>query len=236
MSNYDLARMQTGMDPAWLAATAKANPATLLSSGNVRVFGRGAFVNVASPAKDKPGPNGTIIKGTYGMNVLFLPDYDLTALTDLRAEKLREFFPKNPTGAGLSDPIKDQGVNVAADEGGFNKQGKTFGGFVPGSKFIGPNANLDFKPTLSRLKNGEVEVAYGTQEELDAEFYSGAWYMVTVTCFHGKNPQNPNAFFGLSSVLKIADDRKFSGGGGDGVEAYAGINIAPAGVNPESLF
>lgn len=236
MSKYDLERMQTNMSADWLAKVAKDNPATLLPSGNVRVFGRGAFVNVASPAKDRPGPGGVIQKGTYGMNVLFLPDYDLTALTALRAEKLREFFPKNPTGAGLSDPIKDQAINVAPDEGGLNKTGKTFGGFVPGAKFIGPNANLDFRPSLTRLVNGAVEPAFGTKEELDAEFYSGAWYMVTVTCFHGKNPQNPNAFFGLSSVLKIADDRKFSGGGGDGVEAYAGINIEPAGVNPERLF
>lgn len=235
MSNYDIARMQTNMDPAWLAATAKATPALLLPSGNVRVLGRGAFVNVASPAKDKV-INGQVQKGNYGINLLFLPDYDLTALIELRKEKLKEFFPKNPTGAGLSDPIKDQAINVAPDEGGINKTGKTFGGFVPGCKFIGPNANLDFKPTLSRFKNGAVEAASGTQEELDAEFYSGAWYLATVTCFHGKNPQNPNAFFGLSSVLKIQDDRKFNGGGGDGVEAYAGINIEPAGVNPESLF
>lgn len=233
---YDIAKMQTGMDPAWIEKVVKGNPAVLLPSGNIRLPpARGAFVNVAKPAKDKI-VSGQVQKGSYGMNLLFTPDADLTALRDLRAEKLKEFFPKNPTGAGLSDPIKDQGINVAAAEGGTNKKGQTYGGFVPGSKFIGPNANLDYKPTLSRLVNGQVEVAFGTPEELEKEFYSGAWYIATVSCFHGRNEQNPNAFFGLSSVLKIADDKKFSGGGGDGVEAYAGINIDPAGIDPSSLF
>lgn len=233
---YDIAKMQTGMDPAWIEKVVKGNPSLLLPSGNVRLPpARGAFVNVAKPAKDKL-ENGQTKKGTYGMNLLFTPDADLTALRDLRSEKLKEFFPKNPTGAGLSDPIKDQGTNVSAAEGGSNKKGVTYGGFVPGSLFIGPNANLEYKPTLSRLVNGQVEVAFGTPEELEKEFYSGAWYIATVSCFHGQNPQNPNAFFGLSSVLKIADDKKFSGGGGDGVEAYAGINIDPAGIDPSSLF
>ena len=49
---YDLERMQTDKPADWIAKVAAQNPATLLPSGNVRVFGRGAFVNVAAPAKD----------------------------------------------------------------------------------------------------------------------------------------------------------------------------------------
>ncbi|MFX5415777.1 hypothetical protein ABTD17_19085, partial [Acinetobacter baumannii] len=76
---YDLAKLQTNMSQEWLQQMAAANPATPLPSGNVRVFARGAFVNVASPAKDRI-ENGVTKKGSYGMNLLFLPNYDLTAL------------------------------------------------------------------------------------------------------------------------------------------------------------
>jgi len=233
----DIQRMQTAMPSEWIAKVAKDNPAVLLESGNVRVFGRGAFVNVASPAKDSVDKaTGQAIKGKYGMNLLFVSDYDLTALVKARMDLMPTAFPKNPQGLGLADPIKDQGQSVAPSEGGTNKMGKTTAGYVPGSKFVNPGANLDYKPTLTRLVGGKVEPAFGTQEELDKEFYSGAWYMATLSVFHGKHPTNPNIFYGLSSVLKIADDTRFSGGGGDGAEAYAGVNIDLAGVDPKSLF
>jgi hypothetical protein len=234
--NYDLERMQTDKPADWIAKVAAQNPATLLPSGNVRVFGRGAFVNVAAPAKDSTDATGNIVKGKFGMTLLFPTGYDLTALRKARADLIPTAFPKNPQGIGLKDPIKDQADKVAPAEGGANPQGKTLSGFVPGAFYVAPNANLEYPPTLQEFVNGAPSGVFGTTEERVAKFYSGAWYMVTLSAFHGRNPQNPNVFYGLSSVLKVGDDRRFSGGGGDGAEAYAGINIEPDGINPESLF
>jgi hypothetical protein len=230
-----LARMQTRQTADWIAKITAANPAKLLPSGNILLPpARGAFVNFAKPGEDKV-VKGVLQKGKFGGALLFAPGADLTAARDLRAERIKEYFPKNPQGLGLDDPIKDQGIRVSPEEGGSNKMGKTTSGYVPGNLFMNPNANVDYRPRLNRLEGGQPVPAFGTEEELVKEFYSGAWYMATVSVFHGKNDQNPNAFYGLASVLKIADDNVFSGGGGDGVEAFAGIQIDD-GVDPASLF
>ena len=230
-----LERMQTRMTADWISKMTAGNPATLLPSGNVRLPpARMAFADVVRPSEEKV-VNGQVQPSKYGCTLLFGPDADLTALRALRAERIAEYFPQNKTGAGLDDPIKDQGIRVAPAEGGSNKQGKTLAGFVPGLLMIGPNANLDYRPRLSRIENGEPVTAFGTEEELVKEFYGGCWVMATVSVFHGKNPRNPNAFYGLASVLKIADDNSFKGGGGDGAEAFTGINLEAA-VDPASLF
>jgi hypothetical protein len=111
---YDLERMQTDKPADWIAKVAAQNPATLLPSGNVRVFGRGAFVNVAAPAKDSTDAAGNIVKGKFGMTLLFPTGYDLTALRKARADLIPTAFPKNPQGIGLKDPIKDQATLIRA--------------------------------------------------------------------------------------------------------------------------
>lgn len=232
----DIQRMQTNMSSEWIDKIVANNPSRLLESGNVILPpARMAFGNIVTPAKDSAGTNGEVIKGKYGATLLFPAGADLTALRDARKAMLRTAFPKNPDGLGLSDPIKDQADKVAPAEGGMNKLGKTLSGYVPGNHYIAPGANLDYKPQLNVFVGGKVQPAYGTPDELNAIFYSGAWVIATVSVFHGKNPQNPNIFFGLSSILKVADDQRFSGGGGDGPDAFAGVQI-DADVDPASLF
>lgn len=230
-----LARMQTRMTADWIAKVTAANPAKLLASGNILLPpARMAFADVVRPSEAKV-VNGEQQASKYGCTLLFAPGADLTAARELRAERIKEYFPQNQTGAGLDDPIKDQGIRVSPAEGGKNKQGKTLAGYVPGLPMIAPNANLDYKPRLNWLENGQPVPAFGTEEELIKAFYGGCWVMATINVFHGKNPKNPNAFYGLSSILKIADDNSFKGGGGDGVEAFAGVQIDD-GVDPASLF
>lgn len=233
----DLQRMQTNMTAEWIEKVVAANPSRLLDNGNVILPpARMAFANVVTPAEDRKSANGTIIKGKYGTNLLFPPMADLTALRKARADMIPQAFPKNPQGLGLDDPIKDQGEKVAPAEGGTNKKGATTGGFVPGSLYISPNANLDYKPLLNEFVGGAVQPCYGEIDALKAKFYSGAWVIATVSVFHGRSSENPNIFYGLSSILKIADDQRFSGGGGDGPDAFAGVQIDVAGVDPKSLF
>ncbi len=223
----NIERMMTNKTAAWIANATKGNPAVLLESGNVRMPPcRLSYANVVKPGKDSVDKvTGAIIKGRYGASLLFAEGADLTAARAGRMAMMKTAFPKNPDGLGFEDPIKDQGDHVAPSEGGTNKMGKTTGGYVPGSFYISANANLEYPPTLTVLEGGKPDYARGSQEELLAKFYSGAWVIPTLTIFHGRNPTNPNIFFGLSSVLWIADDQKFGGGGGDGPDAYAGISI-----------
>lgn len=233
----DTQRMQTRLDAAWIEKVVKNNPSRILTSGNVILPpARMAFCKVAMPGKDSI-INGVMTPGRYGSSILFTPDADLSALTEARMAMIPTAFPKNPKGLGLADPIRDQGERVAPSEGGINKKGTTTAGFVPGCKFIAPNANLEYPPALIRYEGGAPVSCIGAREELQRVFYSGIWAICTVNVFHGKNPQNPNVFYGLSTVMKIADDNTFQGSGGDGVEAYNAVNIdIDSTVDPAALF
>lgn len=229
-------RMGTRLTAAWIEKMTTANPARVLSSGNVILPpARVAFGNIALPGEDRM-LNGQLVKGKYGANLLFAPGANLDALRKARADLVKTAFPKNPAGKGLEDPIKDQGDRVAPDEGGENAMGKTYLGYVPGALYISPNANLDFPPGMNELVNGVPTACTGPRDELARKFYSGCWVIPTVNVFHGKNPQNPNVFFGLAGVLKIADDNAFSGGTGDGPAAFEGIQIDEDALDPTALF
>lgn len=236
-TTINIARMNSRLTADWLEKVIAGHPALLLPNGNIRLPpARGSFVFAAEPSKDKL-ENGVNKKGNYGASLLWPVVPNLDALTAARAAAIRTFFPQNPEGAGLKPVIKDQADKVAPSEGGKNPKGDTYEGYVPGLPYISPNANLDFKPTLSELVNGVPTACHGDPKELSKKFYSGAWYIATVNIFHGKNSQNPNAFLGLQSLLKIADDNPLGGGGGgeDTDTAYAGLNIESP-VNPQALF
>lgn len=235
ITKEDYARMNTRQPLERIQTWVAKNPAKPTSSGTIRLPpARLSFANVGLPAEDKV-INGQLQKGRYGAALLFPPGADLAAARDARMELIKTAFPKNPAGKGLDDPIKDQGIRVAPDEGGENAQGKTSLGYVPGAFFISANANLDFPPGLNEMVDGVPTPCTGPRDELDRKFYSGCWVIPTVTVFHGKNPQNPNVFYGLAGVLKIADDNKFSGGSGDGPQAFEGIEIEDA-LDPTALF
>lgn len=239
MSTLNTALMNTKLPSDWIEKVVAGNPAALLPSGLIRLPpARLAFAQVAKPGKDRI-EDGVSKPGSYGGTLLFTPGANLDALVNARKAKIAEFFPNNPTGAGLKPVIKDQADHVAAADHpqGANPTGKTYAGFVPGCAYLSPNANLDYKPGLSELVNGVPTGAFGPPDELQTKFYSGCWVIATVNIFHGKNSKNPNAFLGLQSVLKIADDNAFQGGGGSGdpTADYAGLNIESP-VNPQSLF
>ena len=229
----DLARMQTRLTEAFITKMVAANPSILLPSGNLRLPpARLSFPNLAKKGT-ATNDDGTPREGSFGANLLFTPDADLTAAAMERKKKLAEFFPTNPTGAGMKSPFRDQADRVAPSEGGQNVKGKTTTGYVPGAKVITPNANR--RPSLSTLVNGKAAAFLGSDDEIEKTFYAGCWVVPFVNVFHGRNAKNPGAFFGLQGVLKVCDDTEFGGTSMDMNEAAAGLTIDGS-FDPASSF
>jgi len=229
-------KMSTRLTAAWIEQVTAGNPARVNADGNVVLPpARLAFADVVTVGKDRI-EDGVTKSGSYGATLLFAPNADLSALVNARAAKIREFFPQNPDGHGLKDVVRDQADRVSPAEGGKNPQGKTYAGFVPGSKFVAPNANPDFRPGLFKLENGVPVAATGPEDELKRIFFAGIWVIATVNIFHGKSPKNPGAFLGLRSILKIADDNALGGGGGGGSAADFGSVKIDAPTDGASLM
>lgn len=236
----DTTRMKTRLPQAWIEQVVAGNPAKLLPSGHILLPpARMSFFQGVYKSKDKiengvtkPGKHGTGILFPFGADVA--PQY-LAAASVARKDMIRSKYPDNPEGAGFDSPFKDQGVRIKPTEGGTNKMGKSYEGFVPGYLFMEPRANN--RPALSELVGGVPTAAVGSDEELAKRFYSGMWAMCTVSVFKSTSTENPNVFFGLEAVLKIADDNRFGGEGGGVAPDYAsvGVNIT-APVDPAALF
>ena len=236
----DTARMKTRLPADWIVAAVAGNPAKLLPNGHILLPpARMSFFNGVTKSKDKV-ENGQVKAGKYGTGILFPFGFDvapthLAAASQARKDKIRSSYSDNPEGAGFDSPFKDQAVRVKPAEGGINKTGKSYEGFVPGLVFMEPRANN--RPALSEFINGVPTAAVGSDEELAKRFYSGMWAMCTVSVFKSTSTENPNVFFGLEAVLKIADDNVFGGTGGGQAPDYAnvGVNIT-APVDPAALF
>lgn len=239
----DLVKMGTRLTEQQILDFVAKNPARLTSEGNVILPPcRLSFASLGTQ-KDKLdtngnkvlGPDGQPVKDGYGASLLLIPQSDVAALVAQRAQKVREFFPNNPEGAGLPPLFKNQSTKVAPADGGENRSGKTFTGYVPGWPFITANANN--RPGLATIVNGVPTAFVGTDEQIDNEFYNGCWVIPSVNIFHGKNTRNPGAFPGLQQVLKFADDTPF-GSAGDrkaNVQEFGGVAI-DASINPAAAF
>jgi len=233
----DLVKMNTRLTEQQILDFVAKNPARLTSEGNVVLPPcRWSFGAVGTKREDrKDEATGETIKGGYGGSLLMIPQSDVKALIARRAELIPTFFPHNPQGAGLAPLFKDQAAKVAPLEGGQNRSGKTFAGYVPGYPFLTANANN--RPGLATIVNGIPTAFVGTDEQIDAEFYNGCWVIPSVNIFHGKSPKNPGAFVGLQQLLKYADDTAF-GGGGDrkaNTAEFGGVAIDSS-INPAAAF
>lgn len=238
---FDISRMKTRMTVEQIVSMVGRNPAAMVDEANIRLPpARLSFANIAKPGKNL---NSATEPGKYGSNLLFTPNADLTLLKQLRDKTLAAAFPANPTGVGMKNPFRNQADRVAPADGGANVKGKSTPGYTPGWTFIIPTSN--YRPALwvPPFVPGPTGVLaptpfQGSEAEMDNMFYAGCWCIAVVNAYKAGNAQNPGVFFGLQSLLKIADDEKLGGaGGGAGANpaAFGGVSI-DASVNPASLF
>lgn len=152
----------------------------------------------------------------YGATLLFPPGVEMGLLyEEYYAIAAKEFADKYEPSSqqyyGLRSPFRNQAEKAK------------FGGYTPGcifmtctSKFKPPVVDTRYNPIVDRSK-----------------VYAGVWAICAINAYAYKDPKNPGIAFGLQSVMIIADDSKFGGGGPDAAKQFAGVNVAAPVVRPD---
>jgi hypothetical protein len=191
----------------------KRNPCVKLDNGNCRTGpARLSFPNIFQ--KGKVIEEGKEPK--YGSSLLFPAGVDLSIL---RAEATAVALAKWPTagqpgGPSLHSPFKDQKEKVGQ-----------YDGYQAGSIYLSCYAERK-PPAVDTRLSPVVE---------ESKIYPGVWAICTIRCFDFDKTVKKGVSFGLQSVMIIADDNEWGGGGSDPTKDYAGINIDQT-VSPASLF
>lgn len=203
----------TRMTDEWILDAWRRNPCVKLDNGNCRTGPvRLSFPNIFQ--KGKAIEEGKEPK--YGSSLLFPAGVDISAL---RAEATAVALAKWPTagqpgGPSLHSPFKDQAEKAGQYEG-----------YLPGSIYMSCYAERKPPAVDSRLSPLVDET----------KIYPGVWAIATIRCFDFDVKVKKGISFGLQSVMIIADDTEWGGGGSDPTKDYAGISIDQT-VNPASLF
>lgn len=219
-----LQQMDTRLSAAQLVDMFARYPATVLPNGHIRM----CPVRLSWPSLGKPShfQNDPKTPAKYQMTGLIMHK-DLGVVVEQLRNKTREFYPSQPDPnvfinktRDKNNALKDQGLKVSTADGGFDQIGKTTAGYVPGL-FYFTAKNDKAVPCFHFLHGQRVQVA--APEEIEREFYAGCWVMPTLSIFKSGSAANPGPVFGLQGVLKIADDKPFSGAASVTADTYADV-------------
>lgn len=193
---------------AWIRTVYDANPPHVMEDGNVwtgpvrLAFTDGVFKKVP---KMKSDPNSAHV---HMCNLLFPPIADMSALWEVYAKIAQANFPENPYNThmqqftGLVPPWRDQAEKPQ------------YSGFTPGCNFIIPKSG--YKPAV-------VDTQLNPIVNEDA-IYAGVWAYCVINCYAGgKGTPKKGPMWGLSSIMKIGDDKQLGGAAPDPQTLYKGM-------------
>jgi hypothetical protein len=227
------ARMQTGLAPELFQRLVAGNPPRI-GEGNIVYSGA---VRMSWPSLSKP----TVMKGQEGKATPkhrasgLWPHKNIDVITGAVRAAIRLHYPNVTDPAVMMNPrdknhpLKDQGLKVSVNDGGFDAINKSTGGYVPGLPFCTATSTKQV-PCLRRV-GGKVIITL--PEEIDREFYAGCWVDLKLAILKSTSTGNPGVYFGLQGMMKLADDTAFGGGGNAATaEDFAGaVAIEDPNVN-----
>lgn len=221
MSNQIDPRMQIGLVPELYDRLIAGNPPRIGEGG--QVFS--GAVRLSWPSLSKPAkPMTAGATPKYQASGLFTHK-NISVIMEALKAAVRMHYPSvsdpsvmlNPRDK--NHPMKDQGLKVAVADGGFEPIKKTVAGYVPGFPFLTAKSTQAV-PCFHNVGGRVVAVL---PEELDKVLYAGCWVTMKLAIIKSTSAGNPGVFFGLQSIMKLADDKPFGGAGGGGTpEDFAG--------------
>lgn len=204
-------RMQSGLAPELFARLITGNPPRIGDDGAVFTgAARLSWPSLSKPAK--PQNPGQV--GKYQASFLW-PHKNIGMVMQALQAAVRQHYPAVPDPSiflnprDKNHPVKDQGMKVNVKDGGFDPIKPTTAGYVPGFPFA--SAKSTKAPGCMKWLNGKAVAML--PEEVDKLLYAGCWVTAKLVILKSTAAGNPGVFFGLQSVLKLADDTAFGGGG-----------------------
>lgn len=194
-------------------------------------------VRLSWPCLDKPraNPKRPDAKPKYELTGLF-PHRNIGVFMGAIEAEVRRLYPNVRDPKAMMDvkakgsAVKDQGMKVSTEDGGYNAIGATMDGYVPGLMFFIARSGLRV-PMFHVVGGRRVSVL---PEEVVDVMYAGCWVDVELKMLKSGDAGNPGIFLGLQQVSKIVDDRRFGGGSAHAnSEAFGGVVEieAPASVS-----
>lgn len=153
--------------------------------------------------RSKPIPPNT--EGTYGINLVFPAEADLSLLEAQVKAAIEGKWPNPKTRPKLKLPLKDQGEMVR------------FEGYNEGGRYIIATSRQN-KPAVWDKR---VQRIHEDRKEL---IYPGCWVIATVRPFTYDKGVNRGVSFGLQEVQLVADDKRLGGFSGTG-GAFSGVDL-----------
>jgi hypothetical protein len=204
-----------------VADTVRKYPPIKLANGDVRIFGRFAFVNVLE--RPKPGADGK--ERAYGLVLLIPSGTDLKLLKDEAKALFQEKAPIALTNKAVAEkyhnPFRKQ------DDFVDTKTGALYDGFVAGRTCMAFNSSQSQPPVVNQ------RMAPITDK---ADVYSGCWGFVTVRPAWFKVSGNEGPTFYLQAVMVATTDDSLGGvGRADPKAAFGDISIT-SDINPSDQF
>lgn len=170
-----------------------------------------SFVYLEKPKEKKSGGK---VKFVYAFTGLIPPGTDVApakaVIQAVGTEKWPKFIDMARRGA-LVLPIKSQDANARGE----NKSGKAYKGFEVGGLFFDAQRSVEVDPP--------VMVGPDLQPLAAKEFYSGCWAIVKLRAFYWEGEQQNGISFGVDSLIKVADDDKLGGEGGNALDGMDAI-------------
>lgn len=213
-------RMQSGLAPELFAKLVTGNPPRIGEDGSIFT----GATRLSWPALSKPAkPQNPGQVGKYQANFLW-PHKGIGMVMQALQAAVRQHYPSVPDPNIFLDPrnknhpVKDQGLRVAVADGGMDPIKKTVAGYVPGLPFA--TAKSVQAVGCMRFLNGKPTAML--PDDIDKMLYAGCWVTAKFVIIKSTAAGNPGVFFGLQSVLKLADDTKFGGSGSANPEDFQG--------------
>jgi hypothetical protein len=212
---------KSNVSPEWVVDTATKYPPVKLPNGDIRLFGRFAFVNVLE--RPKPGADGK--ERAYGL-VLMVPEKtDLTLMKNEAKALFQEKAPLALTNKAIAEkyhnPFRKQ------DEYVDKNTGELYDGFAAGRIAMSFNSSKSQPPVVDKRQAPIVD---------KQAIYSGCWGFVTVRPGWFKVQGNEGPTFYLQAVMVVEHDESLGGiGRADPKAAFGDISIT-SDVNPAENF
>jgi len=215
MTNQIDPRMQIGLVPELYNRLIEGNPPSVGEGGVL--FSGAVRLSWPSLSKPKVAMAGSTGKPKFQATGLYTHK-NINVIMEALKASIKLHYPTvsdpsvllNPLGKNSA--VRDQALKVSVADGGQEAIKGTTSGYVPGLPFFTAKS-LNAVPCFH---NSGGRVAAVLPEEIDRILYAGCWVTMKLVLIKSTSTGNPGVYFGLQSVMKLADDKAFGSAGGGG--------------------
>ena len=215
-------RFATSLTPENFTLLHQKNPPAMAEGGALMT----GAVRLNWPSLSKPAkPQNPAQKAKYQASGLFYHQ-NIGLIQKWLEAAVRQHYPSLPDPSifldpkNLNHPLKDQGLKVMPQDGGFRamkgdpKKDVTEVAHVPGYRMLTAKSNREVNGF--RFDRAQGKVVSVLSHEQDDVFFPGCWVSMKLIPIKSTAAGNPGVSLGLQGIMFLAADTRLGGSGGPG--------------------